>query len=381
MKIAVVHSFYSSAQPSGENRVVEDQVSLLREAGHDVRLVMRHTDGESDTAGYALRSGIRVATGRGGSPLRQIREIQPDVVHVHNLFPNFGTRWLGKWNGPVVVSLHNYRAFCSNALFYRRGRVCFDCVESGELNAFVHACYRDSRMATFPVAMSRRMDRKKIVSGASAVVTTSEGADKVLDSLLSSGTKRVLIPNFGRGKAQQPLADQDRSGWIAMGRFSPEKGFLELIDQWPGDESLTVIGDGELREAVLAAATKKKGVEVADSLPIEELRARLPRFRGLVFPSRWLEVAPQVVVEAMRVGLPVIAYEANVVASLVVTTGSGLAYSEPASLASCLASVSDRLEYFSERASQYYADNWTPETWLTRMTALYDDVLKRSGHP
>ena len=380
MKIAVVHSFYSSAQPSGENRVVEDQVRLLREAGHDVKLVARHTDSESLTAGYALRSAFRIATGWGNSPLQQIREFQPDIVHVHNLFPNFGTHWLGKWNGPVIVSLHNYRAFCSNGLLYRNGKVCFDCVERGTTSAVVHACYRDSKAATLPVALSRRLDRRNVLFGASAVVTTSEGADKILEPLLSPEIRKTLIPNFGPGKAREPLVDHDRSGWVAMGRFSAEKGFLELIDQWPRTESLTVIGDGELRNEVLQAATRK-GIEVTDPLPIEELRAKLPRFRGLVFPSRWLEVAPQVVVEAMRVGLPIVAYQPNVVASLVQSTGTGMEYADAPSLASSLTSVSDRLDQLSERATAHYTANWTPETWLRRMTALYDDVLTESGHP
>jgi len=219
-----------------------------------------------------------------------------------------------------------------------------------------------------------------VLFGASAVVTTSEGADKILEPLLSPEIRKTLIPNFGPGQPREPLADRERSGWVAMGRFSAEKGFLELIDQWPDDESLTVIGDGELRNEVLQAATRK-GVEVTDPLPIEELRAKLPRFRGLVFPSRWLEVAPQVVVEAMSVGLPVIAYQANVVASLVQSTGTGMKYADAPSLASSLTSVSDRLDKFSERATAHYTANWTPETWLRRMTALYEDVLTESGHP
>ena len=44
MKIAVVHSFYSTRQPSGENVVVQLQARALQEAGHEVSLIAAQTD-------------------------------------------------------------------------------------------------------------------------------------------------------------------------------------------------------------------------------------------------------------------------------------------------------------------------------------------------
>ena len=51
LRVAVVHSFYASGQPSGENRVVEQQVAALEGAGVDVELVAQETD---------VRSGRRL---------------------------------------------------------------------------------------------------------------------------------------------------------------------------------------------------------------------------------------------------------------------------------------------------------------------------------
>ena len=44
MRIAVVHSYYSNRQPSGENVVVDLQVGALRRAGHEVHVVARAAD-------------------------------------------------------------------------------------------------------------------------------------------------------------------------------------------------------------------------------------------------------------------------------------------------------------------------------------------------
>ena len=38
MRVLILHSRYLSADSSGENRVVEDEVALLRRGGHDVHV-------------------------------------------------------------------------------------------------------------------------------------------------------------------------------------------------------------------------------------------------------------------------------------------------------------------------------------------------------
>ena len=112
MRIAIVHSYYSSAQPSGENVVVDLQADALRRAGHEVRVIGARTDEKSKEFAYSMRSAVRASTGLGASPSRQLLEFEPHVVHVHNLFPNFGSRWLEQWDGPVVATLHNFRSIC-----------------------------------------------------------------------------------------------------------------------------------------------------------------------------------------------------------------------------------------------------------------------------
>src|SRR2546421_567820 len=88
-RIAVVHSFYTSQVPSGENAVVAAQVESLRNNGLDVELFATATDEVAGQRWNPARSAARVATGHGRSPGRALRDFQPDVVHVHNLFPNW----------------------------------------------------------------------------------------------------------------------------------------------------------------------------------------------------------------------------------------------------------------------------------------------------
>jgi len=158
-----------------------------------------------------------------------------------------------------------------------------------------------------------------------------------------------------------------------MGRLSEEKGFIELINDWPASERLTIIGSGPLEEPI-AIAARTKGIAHKSAVPINELRGNLATFEGLVFPSRWIEVAPQVVVEAMRVGLPVIAYAANGIAQLVTNTRTGLAYTDSRSLHTALENVRSDLVGYSARALAYYRDHWSPGIWVESMSRLYEEV-------
>src|SRR5919205_1422355 len=116
LRIALVHSFYGSTV-SGENAAVVAQADALRRAGHDVLLVAARTDELEGSRFYRLRAGLRVASGRGTSPLEALRAFEPDVVHVHNLFPNFSTNWLRAVDAFVVATVHNYRPMCAAGTF------------------------------------------------------------------------------------------------------------------------------------------------------------------------------------------------------------------------------------------------------------------------
>ena len=130
MRVLVLHSSYGSGAVSGENRVVADEVRLVREAGHDVDVwttSIREANGlRLLKAGVgAVWSREAVATVRA-----RIRRQGTDVVHCHNLFPSLSPAVLrGGADGTLVVmTLHNYRLLCLPSSFLWHGTVCEACL-------------------------------------------------------------------------------------------------------------------------------------------------------------------------------------------------------------------------------------------------------------
>ena len=379
MKIAVVHSFYTAGKPSGENALVRDQVRALGAAGHTVELFAAHTDELERDPFYPLRAAARVASGRGNSPLVRLREFDPDVVHVHNLFPNFGRSRVRHWVGPLVATLHNYRPMCAAATLYRAGAVCTRCPDGDPWAALRYGCYRGSRAATLPLAWAGRhgLEKDPLLARADRIVVNSRLSERTYRGAGVPAERLMLVPNFVDAPQGDEAPQGDTGRWLVAGRLSAEKGVLELLRQWPAQEPLDVVGGGELLADCKAAAPPS--VRFLGQLDRAELCRRMGSWRGLVFPSRWYEVQPCVQIEALAAGLPTLAFEGSSVADSVREHGTGLVTRWNKPLVPVLAEAGARFPSLRDHCRQVYADHFTERSWITRIATAYEEATRVAG--
>jgi glycosyltransferase involved in cell wall biosynthesis len=377
MRVAVVHSYYSSSVPSGENIAVNLQVDALRAAGNDVLLVSRSTDDVAHRRGSTIRAAATVTTGLGPSPLPQLAAFDPDVVHVHNLFPNFGTSWIRECSAPIVATLHNFRAFCSAGTLWRDGHDCEDCLATSSFRAVVHRCYRHSSLASMPLAVATR-DRGRVnpvLSHAAALVTLAPRSRSTFARARPDLRERLrVVPNFtpDDGRASAPRA---HAPWLFVGRLETGKGIDGLIDQWPSSEELTVVGSGPLERELKSSAVRKP-IHFVGQVHHEQIARMLAGCRALVFPSRWHESAPALTyVEALAAGRPTLAIGANTVADDVATARSGVAISDFAALAGGMAALNGGLAGMATAARRRFEEEYSETSWLRRISDVYESVV------
>lgn len=374
MRVAVVHSFYRESAPSGENQVVRDQVELLRQAGHEVCLISRHSDIEMRKPLYGLRSSVRVATGWGDDPIQELEAFDPDLVHIHNLFPNFGTSWLERWRGPIVATMHNFRTLCSNGFLYRNGDTCFECRFGNPWPGIKHGCYRDSVVATIPVAMSisRTGHMNTLLKRADTVICLSKVSADIFASTGISSQRLTVIPNPLQDPKQDLRSDGQR--WLYSGRLSEEKGVAQLVRNWPEEaEPLDVVGQGPLLSEI--ETFRPFNVHVLGPLDRNELLGRMPHYRGLVVPSRWIEVQPTVVTEALACGLPVIAYAGNSAAALVTGLNVGTVYDSNTRLSWALTEAIAGGTQLRRHCRETYEKVFSAEKWQLAIRQTYGRLL------
>lgn len=377
MRIAVVHSFYKSAYPSGENFTVEMQVQALIEDGHQVELISAHTDKLAASRTYAVKSGFNVATGRGLSPLDSLRRFEPDVVHIHNLFPNFSTTWLDDWPGPVVATLHNFRPLCANGILFRDGHNCTLCPDSGQHHAVLHACYKDSRMATAPIAFRNRhgLLRDPVISRADRLIVLSERSRSIYESFGLESNQVAVVPNFIDDVYFDARPADSNGSWFCAGRLTPEKGVLRLLEEWPPNESLIVAGTGPEATKIKSIAAAKDNITFVGGLPRPELLKTLPSTKGLVMPSQCSENMPTIYLEALAAGRPVIAREGNSAADDIKSWHEDLVYTSAEDLQDALCAANNSPDILAEMARAHFLKRFTKDAWTRNIMKLYECVI------
>lgn len=375
MKIAIVHSFYRSASFSGENELVEAQCKLLREAGHEVMLFKASSDDISGPM-YELAAAARVMSGLGTSPLAGIRAFQPDVVHIHNLFPNFGSTWLRHIEFPFVVSLHNYRLWCAAGNFTRNGKPCFDCAERAPFSGIVHRCYRNSSLASIPTAFSnlKPLKERPLINRALAVVTSSDVATEIAIKYGLPAAKVRQISNFVEDQGSWNFGERERKDWVYFARLSSEKGILELLENWPQNQRLDIYGSGPLLENVLA--NQSANVQYRGTVLSSQIQQTIGQYRGLVFPSSYREPGPLAYLHSLASGTPVIALEGSSVAEDLCSKKLGKVFRTWSEFSSALQSGWERRHPGADYRLAW-EKNYSPDVWLASVEELFEEVLAK----
>lgn len=382
MRVAIVHSYYSSRQPSGENVVVDAQASALQDHGLDVRVIAARTDELESRRGYRVRAAVSVATGGGLSPIEELKKFRPDVVHVHNLFPNWGTQWLHEWRGPLVATVHNFRPVCAAGTLFRDGKTCTLCPDAGSMSAVTHACYRGSRSATIPLAARTRrgVAGDALLSRADRVVLLSPRVRELYVSFGLPAERIEVIPNFVDGAGFNPGLAPGLE-WAYIGRLTEEKGVLGLTANWPEGAVLNIFGDGPLRLAIEAAAAENPGVFYHGPISRDDVPTVLGRARGLVFPSEWPEGGiAQSYVEALAAGRTVVARAGSSVGDDLQAENFGSTYDKWCGFAGALAKASASAQGDGLIARSHYESTFTRGTFLSRSFDMYEALLStRAG--
>ncbi|MFJ6700079.1 glycosyltransferase [Streptomyces sp. NPDC091272] len=397
MHVLVVHNRYSSAQPSGENRVVDEEVGLLRAAGHRVDVFERRSD---DIAARSLLGKVAVPLLVPWNPpvraelTARLRDERPDVVHVHNVFPLLSPAVLAACADagvPVVATLHNYTQVCPPGTLRRDGRLCTECVGTKlALPAVRHGCYRESRAATVPLAVSMSLNRRRWWTGVERFFCISAAQRDILVRSGMPPERLAVKHNF------VPDPGSCRTGpgehLLFLGRLAEAKGVRLLMAAW--DEiaagggvgvPLVLAGAGPLAEEVTAWAAGRDDVRYVGLYDPAQCREAVARSVAVVAPSMALETFGLVVAEAMAAGVPAVAAGHGAFVELVEAGVSGLLHlpGDAASLASCLRQLAGdpgRNREMGRAARRRYEQGFSPEVGLERLVEGYRTAIAgRSG--
>jgi glycosyltransferase involved in cell wall biosynthesis len=390
MKILILHNEYQKR--GGEDVVFENEVELLRNAGFDVKVLMAFN---SEIIGFREKLKTFIGTPYNFSSRKEICGVleieKPDIVHVHNFFPKFSPSIFyacAEKGIPCVLTLHNFRLLCANALLMRDGKVCEDCVGKLPIPAVIHRCYRNSISGSVVLAGMIGLHHqfgtwKNKVSQFIALSQFSK--DRFVQGGLPE-SKISIKPNFISDPTAEFPIQKHRNGFVFVGRLSDEKGIKVLLDCWRDQsELLTICGDGPLRGIVEAVAKQNPNIVFKGQLSKDEIFRTVAKSKAIIVPSICYEGFPMTIVEAMALGTPVICSRIGSLPQIVMHDSTGYLFKagDPGDLAlaiSMLTSDPKNIEKMSKKCRDEYELLYSAQKNLNYLSKIYKDVLDNKNH-
>lgn len=407
MRILHVNKFLY--RRGGAESYMLDLAALQRKAGHEVEFfAMAHPDnlparfahwfppqveleppppslaGRLHGAGRVLwstsaRRGIAAAA----------EDFAPDVVHLHNVYHQLSPSILEplrRLGIPAVMTLHDYKLACPSYQFLDHGVPCQACLDGGVRQAVRRRCKGGSLSASALCATESWLHRR---TGAYGPVARFVCPSQFLAGRMARAgvfpDRLRWVRHFIELDALVPKAEPG-GDVVFAGRLGPEKGvdtLIAAIGRLDG-AILRVAGEGPEGERLRALADDLAPGRVVfcGRLGKADTLALVRSAGAVAVPSRWYENQPMIVLEAMALGVPVVASDMGGLPELVdpETTGLLVPPDDPEALATALARLVDHPEWalgLGRQARAEVAWSHCPQRHLERL----DDIYREAGAP
>jgi glycosyltransferase involved in cell wall biosynthesis len=240
-----------------------------------------------------------------------IKEVRPDVIHLHNHY-KYSTSILKAFenNVPVVQTIHDYGLICPTSWAVTKDelKVC-NCVDGIGLKCMKH-CIKPWHFTSCYLRNKKRikLTREKVVF----LIAPSKRLKQYMEAFGFSNV--VYLPHFIDLNFWRQTKQKREEGLVLyVGAITPNKGVEYLIEAMPQiqkevkEANLRVIGEGSEREKLQKRA-KELGIkaEFTGKLKPEQVMEQYNKAQVLVMPSIWMEQFGMVGIEAMATGLPVV---------------------------------------------------------------------------
>jgi glycosyltransferase involved in cell wall biosynthesis len=226
-----------------------------------------------------------------------VHKEKPDIIHshiLHGFSPYFLLRFLSATRRPIVQTLHSYGYLCLRCNLLRP--------EGTPCRAMIPAC-------RIFIWLSRLLVNKKI----SLVISPSRFTLSFFEQAgFFSGTQKIVIPNGIETYSVNLHKETEKEFTVFFaGRLTKEKGVTTLIRAFKmltGENlRLIIAGDGPEKNPLQNLARGDSRIKFQGNCSQEILENFFKTCKVTVVPSLFYENLPNVVLESMRSGTPVIA--------------------------------------------------------------------------
>lgn len=320
-----------------------------------------------------------------------IRRFQPDLIHLHNIFPFITTSVLDAAEAqavPVIFTLHDFRLIYPNATLYAHGKIDRRTIEGSIFRTVKDKVYHDSYFKTAYMAALFEFHRQSEtwIKKIRQFVAPSRQVKSTFVEAGFPDQRITVIPNFSMCHyATKPATIENRSHYTFLGRVTPEKGIEFLLDCWAKPENgarhLKIIGDGTFKERLQKEYAHCSNISWTGFENHRNVFSHLQNTKALIVPSEWYEAFGLNIIEAFSQGVPVIGSDLGTRRELIGEGENGFLYRNRD--AKDFQTVLDKFEALSietrmsmaDSAYWTYLEHFTEESYLQNIMELYHSII------
>ena len=326
--------------------------------------------------------------------IKQIEEIKPDIIHIHNIhgyFLNYQVLfdYLAKANIPVVWTIHDcwlYTGHCYYYSFAKCDKWTTGCGKCPQQRLFPASWFVDRSAQNY---IDKKNAFTSISQGRLVIVPVSEWIrGEMSRSFLKDCEYRVIHNGIDLNTftIRDTKAVKDKYGLngkrIYLGLasiWSTEKGwddFMEMSKLLNDDETIVLVGVEKAKIPDLP----KKVIGITRTENIGQLAELYSAADVFVNPT-WQDNYPTVNLEAISCGTPVVTYRTGgSVEAITEQTGVVVEQGDVNGLLNTARDVASRgKEYYQEPCREYALQNFKKENRYVDYLKLYDELVGRKS--
>ena len=239
-----------------------------------------------------------------------LNDFKPDVVHLNNIHTQLSpviARLAHKRRTKVIWTLHDYKLLCPRYDCLRNGNeVCEECFVDKH-KVLEYKCMKNSNLASMlAYKEGMKWSRKKLEGYTDVFICPSQFMYNKMAQGGFDRKKMYTLCNFIDIERTRRDSYDKEDYYCFIGRLSFEKGIETLIEAARTlPYHLKIIGGGPLAD-ILKEKAKGANIEFTGHKEWPEIKEIVGKARFSVVPSEWYENNPLSVIEAQRLGTPVL---------------------------------------------------------------------------
>lgn len=337
---------------------------------------------------HALKSLFLDADGLGSTHatqklVEQIKEIKPDVIHIHNIhgyYLNYRVlfKYLNSTDIPIVLTLHdcwNFTGHCTHFVTVKCEKwkdVCFDCpLLNVSPRSFIDRSKRNHTLKKKMLANNKNLH----------IVTVSKWLkDMVLQSFFKNMAVRVIENGVDKNVFRSSIKEDDGIFKIVAvaNVWTKDKGlydFIKLSSLLQNDEKIYLVGYDKVKSKV---KLPDKIIPVNRTANQEEL-AKIYQMSDVVVSMSYAETFGLTIAEGMACGTPGVVYDNTAQPTLITEdTGFIVKTGDVAAVYSAIQQIKKKGKGFYSKACRKHAEDcFDKDKCFEKYVELYEELLKK----